>query len=402
MTLKISPEQAPLLKRGASEILLERDLTERLAEARPLRVKAGFDPTAPDLHLGHVVLLQKLRGFQDLGHNVIFLIGDFTGMIGDPTGKNVTRKPLTREEIAENARTYEVQVFKVLNRDRTEVRFNSEWFDKMSAAELIKLAGQQTVARMLERDDFEKRYKTGQSISIHEFLYPLVQGYDSVALKADVELGGTDQKFNLLVGRELQKHYGQRPQIVMTMPLLEGTDGIEKMSKSLGNYVGIDEPPDQMFGKIMSISDPLMWRYYELLSSRGLDEIASMRRETERGANPRDVKLALAKELVGRFHGGAAAGESAMRDFLARFQRHEVPEQMPQIELSMADGPLSVAVALKSSGLTKSTSEAIRKIKEGGVRVDGQRVEDPSATLRVGESVVLQLGKRSFVRIVVR
>jgi tyrosyl-tRNA synthetase len=402
MTLKISPEQAPLLKRGASEILLERDLTERLAEARPLRVKAGFDPTAPDLHLGHVVLLQKLRGFQDLGHHVIFLIGDFTGMIGDPTGKNVTRKPLTREEIAENAHTYEVQVFKVLNRDRTEVRFNSEWFDKMSAAELIKLAAQQTVARMLERDDFDKRYKSGQSISIHEFLYPLVQGYDSVALKADIELGGTDQKFNLLVGRELQKHYGQRPQIVMTMPLLEGTDGIQKMSKSLGNYVGIDEPPDQMFGKIMSISDTLMWRYYELLSSRGLDEIASLRRETERGANPRDAKLALAKELVGRFHGGAAVGESAMRDFLARFQRHEVPEQMPKIEISVADGPLSVAVALKSSGLTKSTSEAIRKIKEGGVRVDGQRVEDPSATLRAGESVVLQLGKRSFVRIVVR
>ena len=402
MTQKISPEQSPLLKRGTSEILLERDLTERLAEGRPLRVKAGFDPTAPDLHLGHVVLLQKLRGFQDLGHDVIFLIGDFTGMIGDPTGKNVTRKPLTREEIAENARTYEVQVFKVLKRDRTEVRFNSEWFDKMSAAELIKLAAQQTVARMLERDDFDKRYKSGQSISIHEFLYPLVQGFDSVALKADIELGGTDQKFNLLVGRELQKHYGQRPQIVMTMPLLEGTDGIQKMSKSLGNYVGIDEPPDQMFGKIMSISDTLMWRYYELLSSRGLDEIASIRRETERGANPRDAKLALAKELVGRFHGGAEAGENAMRDFLARFQRHEMPDQMPQIEMSAADGPLSVAVALKSSGLTKSTSEAIRKIKEGGVRVDGQRVEDASATLRTGESVVLQLGKRSFVRIVVR
>ena len=402
MTQKISPEQAPLLKRGASEILLERDLTERLAEARPLRVKAGFDPTAPDLHLGHVVLLQKLRGFQDLGHDVIFLIGDFTGMIGDPTGKNVTRKPLTREEIAENARSYEMQVFKVLNRDRTEVRFNSEWFDKMSAAELVKLAAQQTVARMLERDDFDKRYNSGQSISIHEFLYPLVQGYDSVALKADIELGGTDQKFNLLVGRELQKHYGQRPQIVMTMPLLEGTDGIQKMSKSLGNYVGIDEPPDQMFGKIMSISDTLMWRYYELLSSRGLDEIASMRRETERGANPRDTKLALAKELVARFHGGAEAGERAMRDFLARFQRHEMPEQIPQIEMSAADGPLSVVVALKSSGLTKSTSEAIRKIKEGGVRVDGQRIEDASATLRAGDSVVLQLGKRSFVRIVVR
>jgi tyrosyl-tRNA synthetase len=402
MTQKITPEQAPLLKRGANEILLERDLIERLAEARPLRVKAGFDPTAPDLHLGHVVLLQKLRGFQDLGHHVIFLIGDFTGMIGDPTGKNVTRKPLTRDEIADNARTYETQVFKVLDRSRTEVRFNSEWFDKMDAGGMITLAAQQTVARMLERDDFDKRYKAGQSISIHEFLYPLVQGYDSVALKADVELGGTDQKFNLLVGRELQKHYGQRPQVVMTMPLLEGTDGSQKMSKSLGNYVGIDESPEQMFGKIMSISDTLMWRYYELLSSRRMDEIAAMRRDTERGANPRDAKLALAKELVGRFQGGSKAGEDAMRDFLARFQRHEVPEKMPEIEIPSADGSVSVALALKTSGLTKSTSEAIRKIREGGVRLDGQRVEDASATIRTGTSAVLQLGKRSFVRVVVR
>lgn len=402
MTRKITPEQAPLLKRGANEILLEQELTERLAEGRPLRVKAGFDPTAPDLHLGHVVLLQKMRSFQDLGHEVIFLIGDFTGMIGDPTGKNVTRKPLTREEIADNARTYEAQVFKVLDRERTEVRFNSEWFDKVDAGGMIRLAAQQTVARMLERDDFDKRYKSGQSISIHEFLYPLVQGYDSVALEADIELGGTDQKFNLLVGREVQKHYGQPPQIVLTMPLLEGTDGVHKMSKSLGNYVGIDEPPEQMFGKIMSISDTLMWRYYELLSSRPMEEIATLRHDTEHGTNPRDAKLALAKELVERFHSGPKAGENAMRDFLARFQRHEVPERMPEMEVPAVDGSVSVALALKASGLTKSTSEALRKIKEGGVRVDGNRIEDASATLRSGTSAVLQLGKRGFVRVFVR
>ena len=402
MTDAINTGQAPLLKRGAHEILLEHDLVERLAEAKPLRVKAGFDPTAPDLHLGHVVLLQKLRSFQDLGHQVIFLIGDFTGMIGDPTGKNVTRKPLTREEIAENARTYEAQVFKVLDRDRTEIRFNSEWFGRMSAADLVKLAGQYTVARMLERDDFSKRYRAEQPIAIHEFLYPLVQGYDSVELRADVELGGTDQKFNLLVGRELQKHYGQRPQIVMTMPLLEGTDGIQKMSKSLGNYIGITEPPAQMFGKIMSISDVLMWRYYELLSSRSVEEIAKMRGDTEQGANPRDSKLELAKELVSRFHGGASAGEDAMRDFLARFQRHEAPKQMPEIELSAKDGFISVAVALKESGLTKSTSEAMRKIREGAIRIDGERVSEPTASIPAGNAAVLQLGRRSFVRVIVR
>jgi tyrosyl-tRNA synthetase len=398
-----SNEESVDLKRGADEILLESELDERLAEGKPLRVKAGFDPTAPDLHLGHVVLLQKLRAFQDLGHEVTFLIGDFTGMIGDPTGKNITRKPLSRDEIAENAHTYEAQVFNVLDRDRTRVRFNSEWFDRMGAAGMIKLAARYTVARMLERDDFDKRYEAGQPIAIHEFLYPLVQGYDSVELRADIELGGTDQKFNLLVGRELQKHYGQRPQIVMTMPLLEGTDGVQKMSKSLGNYIGITEPPDQMFGKLMSISDELMWRYFELLSTKDLGVIAAMRRRVGQGTeNPRDVKYELAKELVSRFHGGPKVGNDAMRDFIARHRNREIPEDIPEKELISAGGSLSISLALKESGLTKSTSEAIRKIREGGVRVDGQRVEDPSASLSAGSSVVLQLGRRSFVRIIVR
>jgi tyrosyl-tRNA synthetase len=402
MVHTIGVEQATLLKRGAEEILLERELAERLAQGRPLRVKAGFDPTAPDLHLGHVVLLQKMRTFQDLGHEVIFLIGDFTGMIGDPTGKNVTRKPLTREEIADNARTYESQVFKVLDRSRTEIRFNSEWFGRMSAADMIKLAAQQTVARMLERDDFDKRYEAEQPIAIHEFLYPLVQGYDSVELRADIELGGTDQKFNLLVGRELQKHYGQRPQIVITMPLLEGTDGNQKMSKSLGNYIGITESPDQMFGKLMSISDDLMWRYFELLSDKDMEFIAAMRRRVDEGAqNPRDAKYELAKELVRRFH-GPKAGDGAMREFIARHRDREIPQDIPQKELRSTGGSLSVSLALKESGLTRSTSEAIRKIREGGVRVDGQRIEDPAASLTAGRSVVLQLGRRSFVRIIVR
>jgi tyrosyl-tRNA synthetase len=402
MTQKITSEQAPLLKRGASEILLERDLVERLAEGRPLRVKAGFDPTAPDLHLGHVVLLQKMRRFQELGHQVIFLIGDFTGMIGDPTGKNVTRKPLTREEIADNARTYESQVFKVLDRDRTELRFNSEWFDKMDAGGMVKLAAQQTVARMLERDDFDKRYKSGQSISIHEFLYPLVQGYDSVALKADIELGGTDQKFNLLVGRELQKHYGQRPQIVMTMPLLEGTDGIQKMSKSLGNYVGIDEPPEQMFGKIMRISDPLMWRYYELLSSRGLDEIASMRRETERGANPRDAKLELAKELVSRFHGGSTTGEDAKRRFIERYQQRQLPGNIPEktVWISVGD-TIAIPNLLKQADLVTSTSSAYRLIEQGGVRMDGEKIVDPKTHVGSGSTYVFQVGKHGLASVTV-
>ena len=393
-------EQLIRLKRGADEVLLERDLLERLGLGRPLRVKAGFDPTAPDLHLGHTVLLARMRAFQDLGHQAIFLIGDFTGMIGDPTGRNVTRPPLTPEEIADNARTYAVQVFKVLDEERTEVRFNSEWFAPMTAADMIRLAGQHTVARMLERDDFHKRYKTGQPIAIHELLYPLVQGYDSVALKADVELGGTDQKFNMLVGRELQKHYGQLPQIVMTSPILEGTDGVNKMSKSLGNYIGINEPAGQMFGKLMSISDELMWRYFELLSREELGTIERWRAEVAQGLNPMEVKFRLARELVARFQ-GAAAAERAHQEFIARFRERQLPEDLPEQELCAEDGCLSIPAALKQAGLVKSTSEAIRKIREGGVRIDGARVEDPGASLPVGARAVLQLGKRRVARVVV-
>lgn len=394
-------EQLRILKRGAEEVLIEQDLVARLKEGRSLRVKAGFDPTAPDLHLGHTVLLTKMRQFQDLGHEVIFLIGDFTGMIGDPTGKSATRKPLTREEIEANARTYADQVFKVLDRQRTEVRFNSEWFGKMDASGLIRLAAKYTVARMLERDDFAKRYKGGQPIAIHEFLYPLVQGYDSVALKADVELGGTDQKFNLLVGRALQEDYGQRPQVVLTVPLLEGTDGINKMSKSLGNYVGINERPEEMFGKLMSVSDDLMWRYLELLSTEDIQTIGRWRQEVEAGLNPRDVKFRLAHELVARYHSTAAA-DRAQQEFIARFQRGVLPENLPEKEIQSSEGRLPVVLALKEAGLTKSTSEALRKIREGGVRVDGQRVEDPDAFLRAGASVVLQLGKRNLIRVIVR
>lgn len=401
MSSSDTAEQLRILKRGAEEVLLEQELVARLAEGRPLRVKAGFDPTAPDLHLGHTVLLNKMRQFQDLGHQVVFLIGDFTGMIGDPSGKSATRKPMTRDEIEANARTYADQVFKVLDPSRTEVRFNSEWFGSMGASDLIRLAGKYTVARMLERDDFAKRYKGGQPIAIHEFLYPLVQGYDSVALKADVELGGTDQKFNLLVGRTLQEDFGQRPQVVLTVPLLEGTDGVNKMSKSLGNYVGITEPPEQMFGKLMSISDDLMWRYLDLLSREDIRAIARWRQEVDAGLNPRDVKFRLAHELVVRFHSQAAA-DRAQQEFVARFQRGVIPENLPEKEIQSSGGRLPVALALKESGLTKSTSEALRKIREGGVRVDGQRVEDPEASLPAGASVVLQLGKRNLVRIIVR
>lgn len=394
-------EQLRILKRGAEEVLVEQELVARLAEGRPLRVKAGFDPTAPDLHLGHTVLLNKMRQFQELGHHVVFLIGDFTGMIGDPTGKSATRKPMTRDEIEANAQTYADQVFKVLDPKRTEVRFNSEWFGNMGASDLIRLAGKYTVARMLERDDFAKRYKGGQPIAIHEFLYPLVQGYDSVALKADVELGGTDQKFNLLVGRTLQEDFGQRPQVVLTVPLLEGTDGINKMSKSLGNYVGITEAPEQMFGKLMSISDDLMWRYLDLLSSEDVRTIARWRQDVEAGLNPRDVKFRLAHELVARFHSPAAADRS-QQEFVARFQRGAIPENLPEKEIYSSGGRLSVVLALKEAGLTKSTSEALRKIREGGVRIDGERVEDPEASLPAGASVVLQLGKRNHVRVIVR
>lgn len=387
-----------LIKRGVDELLIESELIERLKGGRPLRIKAGFDPTAPDLHLGHTVLINKLKHFQDLGHHVMFLIGDFTGMIGDPTGKNSTRPPLSREQILVNAKTYEEQIFKILDPHKTEICFNSTWFEPMGAAGMIRLAALHTVARMLERDDFSKRYRGGQPIAIHEFLYPLCQGYDSVAMKADVELGGTDQKFNLLVGRELQKHYGQPPQCVLMMPLLEGLDGVNKMSKSLGNYIGIAESPTEIFGKVMSVSDDLMWRYYDLLSFQPAERIEAMRQSVEQGANPRDIKFELAKELVGRFHGGRAAGEDAMREFIARFQRNEIPDNMP--EVSVAAG--SVAAILKQAGLVSSTSEAMRMIDGGGVRIDGEKVGDRNATLRAGVCVVVQVGKRKFSRISIR
>jgi tyrosyl-tRNA synthetase len=398
---KNAAENFDELARGADEILVQSEFRERVASGRPLRVKAGFDPTAPDLHLGHTVLLHKLRSFQKLGHEVIFLIGDFTGMIGDPTGKSATRPPLTQEEVLANAQTYKSQIGKVLDLDRTNIQFNSSWIGKLTAADIIQLAAKHTVARMLERDDFSKRYKSEQPIAIHEFLYPLIQGYDSVALRADVELGGTDQKFNMLVGRELQKHYGQNPQVVMTMPILEGTDGVNKMSKSLGNYIGISEAPDEMFGKLMSISDNLMWRYLELLSSESLSTIESWKRSVAEGLNPRDVKFRLSKEIVARYH-GAAAADQAHASFVARFQRGQMPEDVPQREVAAVEGRVTVVVALKECGLTKSTSEAIRKIREGGVRLNGERVESPDAELRQGDRVVLQLGKRHFVQVTVR
>ena len=383
-----------LIARGSDEILKREELEARLKLGRPLRIKAGFDPTAPDLHIGHTVLLNKMRQFQELGHQVIFLIGDFTGMIGDPTGKNATRKPLTRDDVLANAQTYSDQVFKVLDRERTEVRFNSEWFGAMTAADMIRLAAQHTVARMLERDDFAKRYAGGQPIAIHEFLYPLCQGYDSVAMKADVELGGTDQKFNLLMGRELQKHYGQAPQCVLMMPLLEGLDGVNKMSKSLGNYIGIAESPTEIFGKLMSVSDDLMWRYYELLSFRGNDEIARFRREVAEGRNPRDVKVLLAQEIVARFHSQKDA-EVALAEFEARFQRGVLPDDMPEISVPAG----SLAQVLKAAGLTPSTSEALRMIAAGGVRLNGEKVGARDTALQAGDCVVLQVGKRKFARV---
>ena len=386
--------QLALIKRGADELLIESELVEKLKSGRPLRVKAGFDPTAPDLHLGHTVLINKLRHFQDLGHHVMFLIGDFTGMIGDPSGKNTTRPPLSREQIMENADTYREQVFKILDPQKTEVCFNSTWFEPLGAAGMIKLAARHTVARMLERDDFSKRYTGGQPIAIHEFLYPLCQGYDSVAMKADVELGGTDQKFNLLVGRELQKHYGQAPQCVLMMPLLEGLDGVNKMSKSLGNYIGIAESPTEIFGKLMSVSDELMWRYYELLSFRANAEIAEFKREVAEGRNPRDVKVLLAQEIVTRFH-SARDAEAALAEFEARFQRGVLPEDMP--EISVAAG--SLAQVLKAAGLTSSTSDALRMIDGGGVRINGEKVGDRNAALSAGGCVVLQVGKRKFARV---
>jgi tyrosyl-tRNA synthetase len=386
------------LERGAHEVLLKSDLARKVGRGKPLRVKAGFDPTAPDLHLGHTVLLNKMRQFQQLGHEVIFLIGDFTGLIGDPSGRNQTRPPLTPEEVQANARTYERQVFKILDPERTKVDFNSRWLSPLQAADFVRLAAHYTVARMLERDDFAKRYKAGQPIAIHEFLYPLAQGYDSVALKADVELGGTDQKFNLLVGRQLQGAYGQEPQVVITMPLLEGTDGINKMSKSLGNYIGIAEPPGDMFGKVMSISDELMWRYFELLSFRPLAEIAALRQAAGEGRNPRDIKLELAGELTARFHGAAEAAR-AEREFLARVSERVVPADLPPKVLEVDAGGIRLPSLLKAAGLAASTSEATRKIEEGAVRIAGKRVRDRGLLLSAGADLVLQVGSRRFARV---
>jgi tyrosyl-tRNA synthetase len=387
------------IRRGSEEILVEAGLIERLKENRPLRVKAGFDPTAPDLHLGHAVLLNKLRQFQDLGHEALFLIGDFTGMIGDPTGKNATRKPLSRDEVIENARTYETQIFKILDPEKTLVVFNSSWMNELDAAGLIQLAAKHTVARMLERDDFSKRYSSGQPIAIHEFIYPLVQGYDSVALKADVELGGTDQKFNLLVGRQLQEAYGQKPQVVVTMPILEGLDGVQKMSKSLGNYIGIAEAPDDMFGKLMSISDELMWRYFDLLSFRSIQEVAALRKSINDGRNPRDVKFELGKELVTRFHSQGDA-DHAQENFIARFQKGALPDDMPEIKLQAGEGGMPIANVLKDAALTSSTSDALRMIRQGAVRIDGEKVSDTGLRLESGVSCVCQVGKRRFARVV--
>jgi tyrosyl-tRNA synthetase len=388
-----------LIRRGTQEILLEESLRKKLELGRPLRIKAGFDPTAPDLHLGHTVLINKLRQFQDLGHQVLFLIGDFTGMIGDPTGKSATRKPLSREEIEVNAATYREQVFRILNPEKTEVVFNSQWMDELGAAGLVQLAAQHTVARMLERDDFSKRYRSGQPIAIHELLYPLIQGYDSVALRADVELGGTDQKFNLLVGRQLQESYGQQPQVVITLPILEGLDGVQKMSKSLGNYIGITDPPDDMFGKIMSLSDDLMWRYFKLLSARELTEIEAWRVAVGDGANPRDIKFQLALELVGRFH-SAAEARAAHEAFVARFQKGALPDDIAELTVKAADGGgIPIANLLKEAGLVKSTSEALRLVGQGGVRIDGERVEDARQLCPAGSNQVYQVGKRRFARI---
>ena len=387
-----------LIKRGTDEVLPEELLLKKLQRQKSLKIKAGFDPTAPDLHLGHTVLINKLRQFQELGHEVIFLIGDFTGMIGDPTGKSATRPPLTREEVLENAKTYEHQIFKILDPSKTTVLFNSSWMGEMSAVDLIQLAAKHTVARMLERDDFNKRYTSGQPIAVHEFLYPLVQGYDSVALKADVELGGTDQKFNLLVGRQLQEAYGQEPQVVITLPILEGLDGVQKMSKSLNNYIGITDAPEDMFGKVMSISDDLMWRYFELLSFRPMSEIDAWRSGVDNGDNPRDVKISLAEELVERFHSREDAVK-AHQAFIARFQKGQMPDEMPEHSLSVPDGGYPIANLLKDVDLVKSTSEALRMIKQGAVRIDGERIQDQGLHLAAGATLVLQVGKRRFARV---
>lgn len=386
------------IKRGVDEILPEDDLIEKLKSGKTLTIKAGFDPTAPDLHLGHTVLINKLRTFQQQGHKVVFLIGDFTGLIGDPTGKNVTRKPLSKEQVLENAKTYQEQVFKILDKEKTEIRFNSEWMDSLGAAGMIKLAASQTVARMLERDDFKKRYSNGQPIAIHEFLYPLVQGWDSVALKSDVELGGTDQRFNLLMGRELQKEQGLSQQSIVMVPLLEGLDGVQKMSKSLNNYIGITDAPNDMFGKVMSISDDLMWRYYDLLSFRPLEEIASLKTRVADGENPRDIKILLAKEIIARFHDEAAA-EGAHQDFVQRFQKNAIPDDMPEVEIALPTDGIAIGNLLKEAKLVGSTSDAMRMIKQGAVKINGDKVEDTRLVLVEKGENVYQVGKRKFARI---
>jgi tyrosyl-tRNA synthetase len=393
-------EQLEIVKRGAEELLVEQELADRLKSGKPLRVKAGFDPTAPDLHIGHTVLINKLRQLQDLGHHVIFLIGDFTGMIGDPTGKNTTRPPLTQEDVARNAVTYKQQVFKILDESKTEIAFNSTWMGEFSSADMVRLAASYTVARMLERDDFGKRYKAGRPIAIHEFLYPLVQGYDSIALKADLELGGTDQKFNLLVGRELQRHWGMPSQCILTMPLLEGLDGVNKMSKSLDNYVGITEPPGEIFGKLMSVSDDLMWRYIELLSFEPLDTVRKWKQEVAVGRNPRDIKVMFAQEIVTRFHDRSAA-QKALADFEARFKQGALPEDIPDFQVAAQGGSVGLVHILKQTGLTASTSEGMRMIEQGGVRVDGERIADKGLQLSKGSTVVLQVGKRRFARVAI-
>jgi len=393
--------QLEIIKRGSHELLVETELESKLISAHPLRIKAGFDPTAPDLHLGHTVLLNKLRQLQDMGHHILFLIGDFTGMIGDPSGKNTTRPPLTREQVAENAKSYTTQVFKILKPEHTEVVFNSSWMDKLNAADLIKLAATHTVARMLERDDFDKRYRNNQAIAIHEFLYPLIQGYDSVALKADLELGGTDQKFNLLMGRELQKHFGQSQQCILTMPLLEGLDGVNKMSKSLNNYVGITESPKEIFGKLMSVSDQLMWRYLELLSFESLQTIQKWREEVQEGCNPRDIKVKLAQEIVTRFHSQRDAVE-ALADFEARFKHGALPDEIPEKIIRTQDNEMPLVQILKLTGLTASTSEALRMIDQGAVKLNGEKVEDKSTKIMRGESVVIQVGKRKFAKAIIQ
>lgn len=393
--------QLEVIKRGSHELLVEAELESKLTSGRPLRIKTGFDPTAPDLHLGHTVLLNKLRQLQDMGHRILFLIGDFTGMIGDPSGKNTTRPPLTREQVAENAQSYTTQVFKILKPECTEVVFNSSWMDKLNAADLIKLAATHTVARMLERDDFDKRYRNNQAIAIHEFLYPLIQGYDSVALKADLELGGTDQKFNLLMGRELQKHFGQPQQCILTMPLLEGLDGVNKMSKSLNNYVGITDSPKEIFGKLMSVSDQLMWRYLELLSFESLNTIQAWHREVEAGRNPRDIKVMFAQEIVARFHSQRDA-EQALADFETRFKYGALPDEITEKTIQIQDDVIPLVQLLKLTELTASTSEALRMISQGAVKLDGEKIEDKSAKIARGQSVVIQVGKRKFARAIIQ